>query len=735
MVVITEYLVCLSLNLKNWYLLFMKISPFLIFIIQILLVNVALSQDDMTSKIDSLEKYRFVRSDSVLHELELIRNTELSKSNSERIVVITASIFASQRKTDTAYTILNEYVHRSEIANKLSLADAYSEIGQIWRSRGKLDSLILFSKMALQIGEEIENYGVINVAANDIGYGFVLSDLYDSATIYYQKSYEANQILGDSLRMASCKNNMFVMYYRLGNFEKAIEALIESIRIKEKASDARSYISGMLNLSAIYIKLEQYKEAKVLINNAVERCEFEGILDLEIKLLSNYGSILTKEDKPDSSLIFHLKALHLADSLDLEGEKGKAYRNLGVVYEKLNKDNLAVEYGLKALEIQKKRQSNRTIALTENNLAVSYLKLKQTTKARKYLFDAYQISKEIDELELQVKVNETMALYYKELGNFKNALKYHQLYKSYDDSLNSMETEKVIRELEAKYENEKKENEIFQLTSENQLNQFEIVKKEQQLRQNRIIITSIIIVVFLILLAAYLLFARYRLRQRNTQMNLERQKLEIEHRMLRSQMNPHFIFNSLNSINSLILTKDVEKANQYLLNFSELLRSILENSRHEFIALNDEIEMMRSYADVEKFRFNNTFDIEVIDETDESEFIAIPPMLMQPFFENSIKHAFNNITYRGKITIRYTIDGDFLLCQIEDNGVGIKATLEKKNLKSNHQSLALNLIHKRIEILQKEWNSSIDLIITDWSETSDEQMGTKVLLKLPIKDL
>ena len=591
------------------------------------------------------------------------------------------------------------------------------------------------AKKALQVGIEIDNYGVINVAANDIGNGFVYSDKYDSAATYFQKSYEANQILGDSLRMASCKNNMFVMYYRLGDFEKAVESLLESIRIKEKISDPRSYISGMLNLSAIYIKLEQNEEAKQLIKKAIERCDEHEIRDLQVKLLSNYGAILTTENEFDSSLVYHLQALDLATKYQFESDKGKAFRNLGVVYEKLGQDKLAVEYGLKALEIHKESQSKRTTALTENNLAVSYLKLKQASKARKYLFDAYEISKEVNELELHVKVNETMALYYEMLGDFEKAYNFHQLYKAYDDSLNSSETEKVIHSLEAKYESEKKENEITKLTSENQIKQLEIAKREQQIKEDKIIISSIVVVIFLVLLAIYLVFTRYQLRQRNAQTELQRQKLEVEHRMLRSQMNPHFIFNSLNSINSLILSKDVLKANEYLLHFSSLLRSILENSRHEFIALHDEIEMMKQYADVERLRFRNAFDIEVIDETEESEFIAIPPMLLQPFLENSIKHAFVDLDYRGIVTLQYSTSEEFLYCSIIDNGVGIHHATLQKNGNSAHQSMALNLIQERIEILKREWSKAIELKIQDLSELAGEQRGTKVELKLPIKDL
>lgn len=691
-----------------------------------------------TASIDTLEKYKYIRSDSVLNEIKLLEKTKLSQFDKERISVLKASIFARQGKVDTAFTMFNKLITNEKLLiNKVALADAYSGVARIWEQKRNIDKMIYYSVKALTLGRELTNYGIINVAANDIGYGYIFKDKYDSAAFYFHISYDANQLLGDSLRMASCKNNLFVSYFRLGQFEKAVASLIESLKIKENFPDHRSYLSGMLNLTDVYIKLEQFPEAKSAIQKAIAGCKIYKFYDLEVKFLSNYGSILSIENQADSALIYHRNAMLLSDSIGLEFEKGKALRNMGSAYVSLGNDQLAIKYGLEALVILKKFKALRSIGFAENNLAISYLNLNKPHLAKDHIFEALRISNEIDELELRTKVNKTLSRYFETVGNYKKALEHFRSYKQFDDSLNSLSTKKAIHELEAKYESEKKENEIIRLTGENQLKLFELAEKAQKIRQNRTIVASIISVGILMLLIIYLFFNRYKLRQRNLQIKLQRQKLEIEHRMLRSQMNPHFIFNSLNSINSLIMSNDVEQANAYLLKFSGLMRSILENSRNEFIALSDEITMMKLYAQVEQLRHQASFDIRFEDDIEESEFVAIPPMLMQPFLENAIKHAFNGITYRGSIIVKHTIIEDQLICTVEDNGVGInQKQLNNNSIKAvDHKSLAMSLVENRILILKKEWDKNIQLRIDDISKTEQSGSGTKVTLILPVKNL
>ena len=191
----------------------------------------------------------------------------------------------------------------------------------------------------------------------------------------------------------------------------------------------------------------------------------------------------------------------------------------------------------------------------------------------------------------------------------------------------------------------------------------------------------------------------------------------LEQRLLRSQMNPHFIFNALGAIQSYLFTHSPMEAGSYLSRFADLMRSILYSSREEFISLEKEIEALKNYLIIQQIRFENKFDfkIEVNSEINTS-FIGIPPLLIQPVLENSIEHGFKDLKKKGLITIKITQQGNKLKIVVEDNGIGIEENkitnlgkMSDKNTK--HKSVALQIIKKRLKILNKGKKGKFDLKI------------------------
>jgi len=179
--------------------------------------------------------------------------------------------------------------------------------------------------------------------------------------------------------------------------------------------------------------------------------------------------------------------------------------------------------------------------------------------------------------------------------------------------------------------------------------------------------------------------------------------LVLEQKLLRSQMNPHFIFNSLSSIQSFIFENNPVEAGSYLSRFAELIRSILYNSREEYITLEKEIQTLINYLDLQKLRYDNKFDYEIdLDPMLDKETISIPPMLAQPFIENAIEHGIKHLNNPGIINISFTKLEETILLIVEDNGIGIRAAKKINNAKAKeHQSLATIITRERIEILNK----------------------------------
>lgn len=243
------------------------------------------------------------------------------------------------------------------------------------------------------------------------------------------------------------------------------------------------------------------------------------------------------------------------------------------------------------------------------------------------------------------------------------------------------------------------------------------------------------IFIFLVVLSlVWLLYyiGKERINAIKTRENLKRVKLEAEMQALRSQMNPHFIFNSLNSINAFIIENKSNLASDYLTKFSKLMRFILENSKQEFISLEKELEALRLYLLLEQIRFADSFSFQIItaDDLDESG-IFILPLIIQPFVENAVWHGLMHLNEGGLVTISVSqADDEFLLISIRDNGIGRQKAKDFKTKDSRKdKSYGMQITKERIQLQHPENHISI---IDHTDKISGESRGTEVLIKIKI---
>jgi len=233
---------------------------------------------------------------------------------------------------------------------------------------------------------------------------------------------------------------------------------------------------------------------------------------------------------------------------------------------------------------------------------------------------------------------------------------------------------------------------------------------------------------------AFLIFIWVK--QREKKIRGQNRYLLLEQRLLRSQMNPHFIFNSLSAIQSFIFENNPVEAGSYLSRFADLIRSILYSSREEYITLEKEIQTLRNYLDLQQLRFNNKFSYEIfIDPELELETIKIPPMLAQPFIENAIEHGLKDLDRPGRLKVSFTFSATFLNIRVEDNGIGIEEAMRLKRTKSNeHKSLATKITKERIEILNKGRKQKLYAMQFASSRKNNEpKEGTEVLITIPLE--
>jgi LytS/YehU family sensor histidine kinase len=199
-------------------------------------------------------------------------------------------------------------------------------------------------------------------------------------------------------------------------------------------------------------------------------------------------------------------------------------------------------------------------------------------------------------------------------------------------------------------------------------------------------------------------------------------------------MNPHFIFNALNTIQSYIYLNEKDNAILYLVKFSDLTRMILEMSNHEKISLADEIKTLMLYLDLEKMRFEDTLFFDVfIAENIVADNIKIPSMLIQPYVENAVKHGLLHKKDDRKLFIRFTHEDDILTVEIDDNGIGRKKSqLINAARKNKHESFSTIANQKRLELLNLGFNDHIGIEIIDKSDEKKQASGTKVILRIPL---
>jgi LytS/YehU family sensor histidine kinase len=251
-----------------------------------------------------------------------------------------------------------------------------------------------------------------------------------------------------------------------------------------------------------------------------------------------------------------------------------------------------------------------------------------------------------------------------------------------------------------------------------------VVKKE--IKAQKVLTYSLVIALIIALLSSYFIY-RSGLQKRKAN-----QLLALK--SLRSQMNPHFIYNSLNSVNNYISKNDERAANKYLSSFSRLMRAVMDNSKHDFVPLNSEIDILNIYLSLEHSRFEEKFDYRFeVDDSVNTDSYLVPPMLIQPFIENAIWHGLRYLETKGFLKVAIQDKHPHIEIRIEDNGIGRKksSALKTKHQKT-HNSTGMQNIENRIDIIKDLYQINIAVSVEDIDDNGDT--GTRVIIHLPKKE-
>ncbi len=544
------------------------------------------------------------------------------------------------------------------------------------------------------------------------------------------------------------------------NINKFLSISISFIRIIISIISINSYISigfsqNPSKIDVLLQALEVVNEDTNKVNILVQLSEQYRLLNIEtamkydrqaLKLsqkinyklgmaisLNNIGINFAYQGSYDKALENCLKSLKIIEKVGDKQELASYLNNIGVIYKAQGDYNNAIEYFQRALKIRRELDDKKDIIISLNNIGIIYEAKGDSAafakadaadkydKAIKYFNESLSIAKEIGEKNIVKEVYQNLSEIYRKINRFKEALKYQKQYSAIKDSLFNEESNQRIIEIEAKYENEKKQKKIELLAKENEIKKIKITK-------NRYLVFGLI-GVLLVIVIAFLFIQKYKLRSRQ-------KNIVLEQKLLRSQMNPHFIFNSLTAIQSYLFKKNPVEAGKYLASFAKLIRLILENSREEYITLEKEIKILENYLILQQLRFENKFEYNLdVDPNINIETMAIPPMLTQPFIENSLEHGIMHKGIKGMINIRFNLINNVILFELQDNGIGRKKAKElKKNSDEPHKSIGTAITEERISILNKKNRKKIKLNIIDLKDKNDNAQGTKVVVSIPFRN-
>ena len=572
---------------------------------------------------------------------------------------------------------------------------------------------------AIRLAESINFMEGIIYSLNSLGCQNLWRGNFSSALKNHERALELAEKIKDKRRIANSLNFISVVYRKKDDYLKSLDFSLRSLKLFEEMDNKEGMAMAYTSTGHIYLRMENYLPSLSYHLKALKIYEnIEDKKNVSISL-GNIGRIYYYLHDYNKAMDYYSKALAILEKYGKKSDTFVLLIKIADIHKENKEYSKALEFYEKTLKIVESlgdRQINATIFLSIGSI---YKEQNQYQKAQEYFLKGLDFAKEID------SKNDIKQAYYQLSGlsflqkSYKNAYELHTLYSDTKDSLFKESSSKQIAEMQAKYDAEKKEHEIEQLKTEQVIQQFQSSRKQYTFYG----------FFALAVIIGTLLFREHKTRNRH-------QTIKLEQKLLRSQMNPHFIYNSLNAIQNFILKNKVKESAIYISNFAMLMRLILDNSRKEYISVRKELDTLELYLKLQQLRFVDEFDyfIEVDPEIDTEE-MSLPPMLAQPFIENAIEHGILQKDVHGIIGVRFKMRNQFLTFEIEDNGIGREKAQELKQAHTStaHISLATLITQERIQMLNKQNGEKIKFEIIDLKDENGDAAGTKVIFNIPIR--
>ncbi|XOV66972.1 MAG: tetratricopeptide repeat protein [Fluviicola sp.] len=545
----------------------------------------------------------------------------------------------------------------------------------------------------------------------------------DSA--YVLLSSELKKIKGQGKSVDEDKAHLYFLIgntlRQKGNYADAVSNYEKGLSLAVKHSMFLTEARILNSLGGVYVETENYNKGLGYIEDALNiyQKRFKDRKQDICLLLANIGNIQVEMELYDKALLNLNKALKLNNEIENDYYFSLIYSGIGLCHLKRKEFDVAIRNLDLAMKSSQASGNIPSEIANMANLGSVFIEQEDFATAESILTEAHSKALATNDKYLVKEVLNVLIDLNQSTGNYEAAFTYQEQLIAVKDSLFTKDLNNQLAISELNYENVKKEKKILALKVENQ-------RQSYQLNQNRLLIIIGLIVVLLLGLGLIVITQRNKLR--NT-----RKIAELQNKMFRSQMRPHFIFNVLSSIQTYMSNNDGKKAAVFLSKFARLMRNVLEQSQIEFNSITHETNILSYYLELQQLRFEDGFDFDFdIDERIDPDIYLIPPLILQPVLENAIEHGFKDVSQKGKIDIIFRLNNSDLYIEIIDNGIGINS-IKKDETSTNSlvktESLSMKIIGEQLAFYSKRLKNTYFIKHEDLSKFG--KTGTKVTIKMP----
>ena len=614
-------------------------------------------------------------------------------------------------KATQYYTSLNDLKGIEKCKNAL---------GVLYTYKGDYENALKCYEEAMAIAKKRKDERIILTYLYNIGIIYSNTGNYDKALESFNISLDANREEKDSLGMINNLNSIAGTYYEQGNYPVSLKYYNESLHIAKNIKDSIGIFQAYINIGNLYrlkndnVKaLNFYKQAQ-----AIESASYNVRNVTALK--NNIAGIYYDNEEYGKAITTFNESIELSREIGDDLNLATALNGLGYLYFDIKQFTKALHYFEEAKNINIENDFSYDLLDSYHGLADTYLSLKKYDLALNIANKLIALAKESKSLKHKKLAYGIFSEIYEKTGDYKKAFESFEQFKVLSDSILNEENIKKIAGIEYEYKYKKERDEAAE--RETKLTKtVETTSKDLEKSQRNLLLGIIAFLAIAMVLGSIIFYLKLRNSKAKTQNIITEQKL------LRTQMTPHFIFNSLSVLQGMILNKEETKSVSYLSKFSKLLRITLENSRDKTVLLSRELEAVDNYLSLQNIENDKiTFKLNV-DNTLEANKIEVPPMLIQPFVENAIEHAFKNQKEDSIIEINLTLIDSKLICEVLDNGIGIDSS--ERNSNQNKKSLATKITSERLRYLSKDFKMEGSVIIEDRNKFNEE--GTKVTIQIP----